>query len=300
MSTWRDIWRYGVIANRFYSEDIQKGEEAFAKLIEVYDKQNKKDGMIRYIMAEAYELKYYRTKDNQYKEKALEYYKYAKELFPVDHWKTVAQDSVNRLSPDIPLTPKQYYKIDFTKNEKNETIPSDDTEFTDLLWYVFQEVYRFVHISDFARYVCLSALSRGSSEWPLSLVDFRTVLELEIKQCFPKIIDSFDDTNRYSLFKTINILSYQRKINYKTKCAFNEIRIAGNIAAHNLYTNNTFNKTNVLRFHEILQYFDSHRKNIDVSSQNDIPYPLCQIDLKKFLEELDKEKELLKKNGYYE
>lgn len=41
MSIWRDIWRYGVIANRFYAEDKEKGEEAFKKLIEVYDKPEK-------------------------------------------------------------------------------------------------------------------------------------------------------------------------------------------------------------------------------------------------------------------
>ena len=29
MSTWRDIWRYGVIANRLYAEDSSKGLQAF-------------------------------------------------------------------------------------------------------------------------------------------------------------------------------------------------------------------------------------------------------------------------------
>ena len=70
MSTWRDIWRYGVIANRFYSENEEKGETAFAKLKEVYDKPEKEefDGMIRYIMAESYELKYHQTNNYEYQD----------------------------------------------------------------------------------------------------------------------------------------------------------------------------------------------------------------------------------------
>ena len=51
MSTWRDIWRYGVIANRFYSENEEKGLKAFRKLNEVFGT----DGMVHYIYAEALE-----------------------------------------------------------------------------------------------------------------------------------------------------------------------------------------------------------------------------------------------------
>ena len=286
MSTWRDIWRYGVIANRFYSENEEKGEKAFLKLKEVYDKPDKNefDGMIRYIMAEAYELKYHQTNNTDYQDKALDNYEEAANLFPVKHWKKVANDSFNRLNEDIRL--QDFYKI---RIERKPEIKITAT-FKDLLWYGFQKVYTFTHLNDFARYICLSAFSRGDSEWPLSLVDFRTVLELEIKQCFPEIVNKLFVENKYSLFNTIKTLETQKLITSEQRAAFDNIRQSGNIAAHELYPDENFNKLNIVRFIDVLNYFNDFRRKANGPVKSEIPYPLCQINIERFSEELDKEK----------
>jgi hypothetical protein len=283
MSTWRDIWRYGVIANRFYSENEEKGEKAFAKLMEVYDKP-KKDGMIRYIMAEAYELQYQKTNQLEYKDKALKYYKKAKKLFPVKHWKEVAQTSYERICSNKTVEGFFNYKYEkYIDPKDNLEKINIEPDFNKFLWYAFQKVYSYTYLNDFARYVCLSALSRGSSEWPLSLVDFRTVLELEIKQCFPEIIDCFDDDNRYSLFKTIEKLEALGKIDSQKRKAFDNIRIAGNIAAHNLYADKKYKIENVNSFIDVLEFFNNYRKNNKHIKKADFAYPLCQLSIEQFL-----------------
>lgn len=299
MSTWRDIWRYGVIANRLYSEDEKAGKDAFDKLCAIYDKPKKlfkdgRDGMIRYIMAEAYELKYEQFKNIAYKTKAIDKYKQAERLFPVEHWKQVARDSQKRLNTNQSCEDFFNIKFEEKQNEftgKIEQVPTKDTKFEDQLWYGFQKVYGFVHLNDFARYVCLSALSRGSSEWPLSLVDFRTVLELEIKQCFPGIIKTFNDKdkeNRYSLFKTIQKLKEEDLIDDTTEAAFNNIRIAGNISAHNLYADENYKKINVARFIEVLDYFNNFRGSNNINTREKFDAPLCQLTKDEFINELEK------------
>lgn len=305
MSTWRDIWRYGVIANRFYAEDEKKGETAFNKLMEVYDKplKNEKDGMIRYIMAESYELNYFKNGNAEFKNKAIQYFNEAQKLFPVQHWKAVAKDSSERLNNNQSL--ESFYKLE----HERVTIHLKDsykkflifaTDFEKFLWYGFQKVYEYVHLNDFARYVCLSALSRGSSEWPLSLVDFRTVLELEIKQCFPQIIEEFNfNEDRYSLAKTIKKLKEKNLIDTIAYDAFNNIRISGNIAAHNLYADENFKKLNVSNFIRVLQYFDEYRATHEINYSEKIEYPLCQLSIEAFIEQLEKEKKKLIKNNYY-
>lgn len=301
MSTWRDIWRYGVIANRFYAENEEKGEAAFQILKEVYDKTNtqyRKDGMIRYIMAEAYELKYHQTNNYEYRDMALANYEEAAKLFPVDHWKKVAKGSYDRVNKNIAL--EDFFcikeeKLSVKVNGKYKSFYVHTTDFDRFLWYGFEKVYRFVHLNDFARYVCLSALSRGSSEWPLSLVDFRTVLELEIKQCFPGIIDEefYSEKNRYSLYKIIEKLYELKKINFGECQAFHNIRLAGNIAAHNLYADESYKKLNVAKFIEILGFFDVYRANNTVQPKEKIEYPLCQLTLEEYKEKLYEENELL-------
>lgn len=280
MSTWRDIWRYGVIANRFYSENEEKGEKAFAKLKEVYDKpkEGEYDGMIRYIMAEAYESRYHLTNNQELKDKALTHYHEAEKLFPVDHWKTVANKSFTRLQTDKKL--QDFYNIRIKRNPIEIY-----ANFNDLLWYGFQKVYTFTHLNDFARYISLSALARGDSEWPLSLVDFRTVLELEIKQCFPDIINNnFDDKhNRYSLYKIIEELKKRNLINEEQKKAFHFIRQAGNIAAHELYPDEKYSKENIVRFIDVLTFFNDYRRSSSNSILHKTPYPLCQIKIEHFL-----------------
>lgn len=199
-------------------------------------------------------------------EPAIKEYQQAKSLFPVDHWKAVAQDSINRLEKN--KTADEYF------NTKN---------FNELLWCSFHKVYDFVYLNDFARYVCLSALARGSSEWPLSLVDFRTVLELEIKQCFPDVVESFTGDERYSLYRTIEKLEEQGKIDSVKKTAFDNIRIAGNIAAHNLFADEKYKIANITSFMNVLEYFNNYRKNNQNMRKANFEYPLCQLTLEQFL-----------------
>lgn len=252
MSTWRDIWRYGVIANRLYAEDSSKGLQAFKRLSTVYPN----DGMIHYIYAEALERK------GMLAPAKIEFSK-AEELFPVPHWKKVAKDSIKRI---------------------NKTTITYNSDFERMLWQCFHEVFSLVYLNDFARYVSLSALARGSSEWPLSLVDFRTVLELEIKQCFPEVIEEFNDENRYSLRVAIDRLYETKKIDEYRKEAFHDIRKAGNIAAHKLYPYTKFKYQNLNNFITALRFFNTYRYNhLNKKSKELIPYPLCQLSLRDFL-----------------
>lgn len=302
MSTWRDIWRYGVIANRIYAENEEKGKLAFEKLCEVYDKPDKdgkkrQDGMIRYILGEANEYKFKQTHAISYKENALKLYKEAEDMFPVDHWKNVARRTYERLNTGT--SPEIFFNVKEMSSDENNSLTDDSIQFENLLWYGFQKTYDFVYLSDFARYVCLSALSRGTSEWPLSLVDFRTVLELEIKQCFPYIIDEFDEINKYSLFKTIQKLSSYGLITSGKEEAFTNIRMAGNIAAHELYADEKYKKENAKQFIKVLEFFNKYRQSHSVEEKNTRKYPLCQITLEELLDYLDKEKETLEKKNYY-
>ncbi|MDD6294635.1 MAG: hypothetical protein PUA64_01480 [Treponema sp.] len=127
MSTWRDIWRYGVIANRLYAEDSNKGIKAFRKLSAVYPN----DGMIHFIYAESLE------RSGLLKPAEIEYKK-AEELFPVPHWKDVAKNSIKRI---------------------NKKIINYDSDFEKKLWESFHEVFGLVYLNDFARYVSLSAFN---------------------------------------------------------------------------------------------------------------------------------------------
>ena len=211
MSTWRDIWKKSLKANRLYSLDETKGNEYLAVMQAEYEKE-KKDGMIHYAIAEAYE---YRHEND----KALAEYKLARDLFPVEHWKQVAQQTIDRV-------------------ENNQTADNffDKNEFKDLLWYTYQKVYEYVYLDDFVRYVCLSAISRADSEWPLSLVDFRSVLELQIKATFKDIVQKYIDEKNYSLANVIRELKAKKLITGEQAFAMHQIRISGNAATHQLKT----------------------------------------------------------------
>lgn len=211
MSTWRDIWKKSLKANRLMSIDTAKGEEAFAELSKKYE-ENKEDGMIHYALAEAYEYR----KDKQ---KALNEYTKAMNLFPVQHWKEVAKQNIDRLN--VNKTAEEYF---------------DRNNFKELLWYTYQKVYEYVYLDDFVRYVCLSAISRADSEWPLSLVDFRSVLELQIKATFKDIVQKYIDEKNYSLANVIRDLKAKKLITGEQAFAMHQIRISGNAATHQLKT----------------------------------------------------------------
>lgn len=159
----------------------------------------------------------------------------------------------------------------------------------ELLWNAFNKVYDYTYLNDFARYVCLSALSRGSSEWPLSLVDFRTVLELEIKQCFSEEINDLRDADNYSLCRIIEELDRKGIID-DYRMSFDSIRIAGNIAAHKLYASDDYKLRNINDFIAILEFFNNYCKNHPDKINNPSEYPLRQLDIKEFCERLDEEK----------
>ena len=209
MSTWRDIWKKSLKANRLYSLDPKKGNNAFAELQDEYEKK-KKDGMIHYAIAEAYEYRHEL-------DKALEKYKLAKDLFPVDHWKEVAQKTIDRVSQN--QTAEDFF---------------DKNNFKDLLWYTYQKVYEYVYLDDFVRYVCLSAISRADSEWPLSLVDFRSVLELQIKSTFHEIVQKYIYEQNYSLANIINELKARKLVSGGIANAMHKIRKSGNAATHQM------------------------------------------------------------------
>lgn len=209
MSTWRDIWKKSIKANRLYSLDENEGNEYLATLSRKYENE-KKDGMIQYAYAEALE---YRNQKNE----AIKKYKEAKELFPVEHWKNVAQHTIDRLT--VNKTAEEFF-------EKNN--------FHELLWYTFQKVYEYVYLDDFVRYVCLSAISRADSEWPLSLVDFRSVLELQIKATFSDFVQKYIDEKNYSLENIIKELKASKLINGEQTYAMHQIRISGNAATHEM------------------------------------------------------------------
>ena len=241
MSTWRDIWKDSLVANRKMAYDLQDGLDEFDSLRNEYERE-KKDGMIHYAYGEAWEYR----KQN---EKALEEYKLAKDLFPVEHWKNVAQQTINRVSQN--LSAEDFYNKD---------------DFTSYLWYTFQKVYEFVYLDDFVRYVCLSAISRADSEWPLSLVDFRSVLELQIKTTFPDIVKPYIENNEFSLANIINELKRLEKIDEYKARAMHKIRKSGNAATHEMKTIDKDDFTNLDNLLTILTFFNTYNEEHNVSS----------------------------------
>lgn len=268
MSTWRDIWRFSVIANRLFAENEEKGLKAFRKLHEVYDKDKKtSDGMIHYIYGHALETK-------GLKDPAIIEYKKAEKLFPVPHWKEVARETYDRVSQN--KTPDEYF---------------DKNDFKQYLWCAFNKVHNYTYLNDFARYVCLSALARGSSEWPLSLVDFRTVLELEIKQCFyDEITFYFESEENYSLYNIINSLLFMKKIPNEISQAFHTIRKDGNLAAHKLRGDPKHCSQNLSAFMKSLEFINNYVKNNPDKIKPYPSYPLNQLNLAGFLSKVNEEK----------
>lgn len=226
MSIWREIWKKSLSANRIMGKDEEKGLNEFHNLTEEFGE----DGMIHYAKAAAWE---YRNNIPM----ALEEYKKAQELFPVAHWKDVAKKSIMRLER------RQSLETFFNMND-----------FNDLLVYTFQKVYDYVYLDDLVRYVCLSAISRASSEWPLSLIDFRTILELQIKQSFPELTHDGD----MSLIDLINALYGRRIINNSISAAMHQIRRAGNNATHRMETNDNDSIKNIKQFLLVLDFFNKY------------------------------------------
>ncbi|MDD7416347.1 MAG: DUF4145 domain-containing protein [Spirochaetales bacterium] len=239
MSTWRDIWKKSIIANSKMVKNEKEGLKEFSKLLNEYrDKEtNKEDGMIHYAMGESYEyLKKYDAANNEYSK--------AKELFPVLHWKNVAQEAIDRVNR------KKIQNISTEYFYRGEN-------FSTLLWYLFQKVWELVNLDDFARYICLSAVSRADSEWPLSLTDFRSVLEWQIKKSFPKQVKNLIDNKNFTLENIINKLQDDNLINQNVSKSMHQIRQEGNLAVHELETIDKNAKANIRNFLNVLKFFNN-------------------------------------------
>ncbi len=233
MSIWRDIWKECVSANRVMAENEEYGLSEFQNLFKEYGN----DGMIHYAKGQGYEFR-------KNRQKALEEYGQAKELFPVEHWKNVAENTIQRL-----------------KSNKTVELFFDENDFEQLLWFCFQKVWEYTSLDDFARYISLSSLARGSTEWPLTLIDFRTVMELEIKFLFPEIFEEVKlrNNDEFSLYKAIEELKNQQEVSKSTAIAMHKVRKAGNNAVHDMYISEYDKFDNLKAFLVVLEFFNQLR-----------------------------------------
>lgn len=206
MSKWREIWKESLFANSKYFFNRSEGEKEFNELFKKYGSD---EGMIHYAYGEALLSK------NEF-EKAKEEFIKAENFFPVQHWKEVAQNTIERVKKQE--APERFYNLN---------------NFNEYLWFIFQKIYEFVYLDDFVRYVCLSAISRASSEWPLSLIDFRTILELQVNELLPR--SNNNTWYNKELKSDIDKLNHSRVItDPEIIKAMHWIRRNGNEATHNI------------------------------------------------------------------
>lgn len=180
-------------------------------------------------------------------------------LFLVQHWKDVAKQNIDRLNDN--KTAEEYFDIN---------------DFKELLWYTYQKVYEYVYLDDFVRYVCLSTISRADSEWPLSLIDFRSVLELQIKETFKDLVQKYIDKKNYSLANIVRELEANKMITGDMAFAMHQIRISGNAATHQLktfdYDDNNYcwddfnedDSENLNYLLKILKFFNTYNKEHNI------------------------------------
>lgn len=228
MSEWRDIWKEALVSgkNMIINRDIN------ANCFESLVKKHENDGMVFFEMAEAFEfLKKY--------EKAIENYEKAKRYFPVPHWQAVAEFSLERVKS---------YSPDYVRKSYDD--------FYKLQWDNFHEVHGFVNILDECRYLAVTALTRIDSETTIALVNFRTILEKEIKEHYPEIVKSFGDN--FCLSKALNALEKEiQNVDWEIIQDMDNVRDGGNLAAHENKYNRKYLKRNVYSFINILGYFNS-------------------------------------------
>ena len=236
MSTWRDIWRESVRANRIMALDEVAGQEEFAYLF----KENGDDGMLHFAVAEAWEYR------GNY-QGAVEEYSKAVKLFPAPHWKEVARKNIDRIQKQMPAD--EY----FNKND-----------FELMSWLAFHKVYGYVHLSDFVRYISLSALSRANSEWPLALIDFRTVLEILIKTTFPEVEKYLEEENgEFNLKESIDELKRNPDLPLfdSNLCScMHQIRRGGNTGTHDPENMTERDTASIQNLITVLECFDTYKK----------------------------------------
>ncbi len=243
MSIWRKIWKESLKANSLMFRNLLDGEQRFEKLLAYY----KNDGMLYYARGEAYELQ-------GMNDKAIVDYRRAKERFPVEHWKNTAGETVRRVSQN--LTAENF----FNKND-----------FHSFLWFVFQKIYEFVYIDDFVRYVCLSALSRATSEWPLSLIDFRTILELQVNSLLENEADGYyfentdlknriDDLSRFSIVTDDSVIKSMHWIRKNGNSATHDIKNIKMVENLSPYEEKK-ECAKLKNFYEVMQYMNKINKS---------------------------------------
>lgn len=147
---------------------------------------------------------------------------------------------------------------------KNKTAEQyfDLDDFEDVLWYSFQKIYEYNKLSTFIRYISLSAISRANSEWPLSLVDFRTVLEILIKSYFPEIVEKVRNNNSQNEFSLSKIIYELWNEKYISKEIFELMKIVkdnGNKGTHDpefVDEELIKDRKDILSFIKILEWFN--------------------------------------------
>lgn len=84
-------------------------------------------------------------------------------------------------------------------------------------------------------------------------MDFRTVIELELKEYFSDIVEQIEP---YTLFAVLKELEAQQKLQKEILSVLHKIRKAGNIAAHDLKVYETEKSANVRNFITALEFFN--------------------------------------------
>lgn len=200
MSTHRLIWDKAIHANKILQIDKEKGKVLFENLINKYPN----DGMVAYEQGEGYELL------GEYA-KAIISYKRSYVLFPLAHWKKIAEIAYKRA--DIKLRNKKYV--------------CDDDSYS-MQWDAFHKMHSCVWFPDKVRLQSLSAITRIDSEIETALAIFRTTIEKVLSDII--INNAFD--NEYNLEAMINFLSVNKKFKSETITSINNIRKIGNYAIH--------------------------------------------------------------------
>lgn len=226
MSEWREIWKKAIIASKYMILNNDSSASDFESLFHEY----KNDGMLYFEKGISYEIL------KNYPE-SLSNYEKATDLFPVPHWKKVAEFSIERVKA---------YSPDY--------IPHNYDGFYSLQWNAFLEVHKFINITDENRYLAISALARIDSDTTVSLVNFRTVMEKELKNHFPEVVRKYGKD--FCLSKALSDLKIEN-IDWKVLNDMDNVREEGNLAAHENEYRREYLKRTINSFIRVLEFFNN-------------------------------------------
>lgn len=226
MSEWREIWKKAIIASKHMILKTDLTASNFESLLSEY----KNDGMLYFEKGLSFEIL------GVYSESLLSYEK-AKDFFPVPHWKKVANFSIDRV-----------------KGYSPDYISQSWDNFYSLQWNAFLEVHKFINLTDENRYLSLSALARIDSEPTIALVNFRTVMEKELKNHFPEFIIKYGKD--FCLAKGLAELKIE-DIDWKILHDMDNIREEGNLAAHENEYRKEYLKRTIKSFIRMLEFFNN-------------------------------------------